>query len=283
MMYFWQFLCLLLLHIPLVVSLEHSPWFDRDFALYVRPTFLYQYYPKFNSTSSSYFHNRSGQDQFFTLSGSLTAFGISGELEFDFANTRKQKACLDSVRLNARYQLLSDLAAVDPLSLVLGATYIQAFGQSVNDPSSFHHGKCEVELYLSAGNEFPYKQFWETHTWGMVAFGVADKGSAWMRLDLAVEKNWFDQHKIQASIHTLVGFGQESLKLPPTHFHGYGPIKHRSVDLELRYSWATECYGRFDLGYTYRVYASNFPANTQVALLGWESEHSVIDFIALFK
>ena len=53
----------------------------------------------------------------------------------------------------------------------------------------------------------------------------------------------------------------------PHHFTGYGKIRHRSVDVGLRYTIGLKCGATFCLQYARRIYAYNFPENANLAFV----------------
>ena len=61
--------------------------------------------------------------------------------------------------------------------------------------------------------------------------------------------------------HSLMGLGDKNLNL--CHFKGYGAIAHRSIDIGMQYSYLFENLSKLHLKYAYRVYAKNFPLNSQ--------------------
>ncbi len=54
--------------------------------------------------------------------------------------------------------------------------------------------------------------------------------------------------------------------LNPCHFHGYGSIRHRSIDLGFCYTYLLEFYGNTNLTYSYRLYAHNYPIHAHQIL-----------------
>jgi hypothetical protein len=261
-------------------AIERCPWLDRDFEVNLRPSFLYQYY-RIIDASPHVLHPRAN-DKFYTLSASLAALGIEGEVETTLASTAYQRPALDNVCLAARYQFLTDVSGQDPVSLVCGALFIQAFRHSVRDPSSFHHGKCEGELFVSLGKEKSWYDFWTTRVWGMLSLGTADKGSSWMRGEIFAEKNCPEKSQMKVFLRSLCGFGRHAFSsIKP--FEGYGPLRHRSVDIGASYSRDLDGYGQLDIAYSYRVYARNFPRNAQSLLLRWTYSLSIMDVVGIVK
>lgn len=272
-------LCFLLIFIPaMIFSTEQSPWFGRNLEIEARGVYLFQSYRSVDASGKS--KHYSSDDNFLALGvessvdGSLLSFlgfpnlnAFDAELEVIFADTRHRGFGFDNIRLTGRYLWMDDVAAIDPMSVAIGFTAIQAWTQSLYDPSSFHHGRIEAELHVSAGKEFSCLDFWMNRVWGFCAIGTADIGSPWMRFNTAWEHNIWDQHRFQLFARTLWGFGGRSLNI--CKFHGYGPIKHRSVDLGLSYHYSFENLGVLGIEYARRVYARNFPEKTNLFLVSY--------------
>lgn len=256
-----HFLAILLALPVFMHGTDLMPWLSRDYEIQLRPTFQYASYRKIESPHRDIHH--SGNPRFYTVSGGISRYDLSGEVEATLANShpRQNPAC-DNFRVTARYRLLNDVGGNDPISLVTGLTLTQAFKHSVRDPSSFHHGKGEAELHLSIGREKPCEQFWLSRWWGVLGFGCADQGSPWVRLDFDWERNWWDVHQVRLYAHTLWGLGHHDFNSIKT-FHGYGPIGHQSVDLGIRYSYLL-CSGMLSIEYAYRVYSQNFPSHVNL-------------------
>jgi hypothetical protein len=150
-----------------------------------------------------------------------------------------------------------DDVAGDPFSLGTGLSYSQAFEHSRKDVSSFHHGLYNAELFVSIGKETPEDLFWSSHWWGVAAFGMAEQGSPWIRLNVDYEKRWRQFHEIGAFVHTLWGLGSRSLHIED--FRGYGSVNHQSIDCGLRYRYLIEYFGSASIDYSFRIYGKNFP------------------------
>lgn len=256
--FFWMFL------FPFLVgATEYAPWYPRDVELQTNSTLLYQSYKWVNTPKG--FRHKGSDDLFLNLSGAIyyTVYGV--ELETSFAHTHHQKKMdWDSLSLTGRYQLYDDVLG-DPFSLVIGGTVRQVFKVALHDRSCFYHGGIEGEIHLAAGVETSLEQFWVTHLWGVLGAGLSDRGSPWIRFNAAWERNWWDQHALAVFLNTLWGLGGEGLH--PKHFHGYGSIKHDSIDLGLTYTSTLKCGGSISFGYSRRLFAQNCPQNVNRAFL----------------
>jgi hypothetical protein len=245
----------------LLHATDLMPWFSKDYEVQTRGTYLFQAYRHIQTPHRNLHHSENSH--FYTFSGGISRRDLSGEVEATVANTSRQRPGVDNFRVTARYRLLNDVGGQDRGALTTGLTLTQAFTHSLNDISSFHHGIRETDVHLAVGHEKPCEQFWFTRWWGVFGLGVGDRGSPWIRGDLFWERNWWDLHQLRVFAHSLWGLGHNNLHRTKS-FHGYGSIRHQSVDLGIRYSYLFEWSGIMSLEYAYRVYAVNFPAQANL-------------------
>lgn len=239
----------------LLQSTELRPWTEVDLQLYPRFEYFYQHYHKINSSDGS--KHRIGNDHFYTLGvyGSYDVWSV--EAETTAATTHYRCFGFDNVRVTGRYRLWNDIVG-DFASVMAGGTYIAAPQSAVDDIGSFHHGGNEGKLHLAIGKERTCGDTWASRTWGVLQYGFADEGKPWWEWTLAWEKNFNRTTYLEFFATGLYGLGREGIDLDCS-FRGYGPIKHRSVDLGARVTRMTECYGIWYAEYAQRVYAYNFP------------------------
>jgi hypothetical protein len=244
-------------------STEFQPWVGNYFEFEWRNTLLYQTYPVINSNSQRVKYSSS--DFFFTtsLSNALKP-EFSIELEAALAYTRHQKGNIDNFRLTGRYMWLDDLLG-DRISLTTGVKLTQSFLNSLHDISSFHHGRAEAEFFISLGQEESLETKWGSRWWVVGGIGVANRGSAWLHAQSTYEFRLLPKHEVRLFGEGLLGLGHK--QLPIHHFHGYGPIQHRSLDLGIRYTYLIDFFGSASFEYSNRVYARNFPAQAHRFLL----------------
>jgi hypothetical protein len=247
---------------------ELMPWFGKDFEVDLRASAVYQTYPYIQSSRHSRKH--SSDDFFLTLGLEASvdttllslldypSFGpIDAEFEIILADTRHRQFGFDSAQATIRKLWLNDVIG-DPISLTTGITLIQACQESLHDPSSFHHGKFEAEAHVAFGQEVVCWSTWTQRWWSVLALGCADVGYPWLRGDLSWEYLSADQRQLfRVFTHTLWGTGHKSFNF--YRFHGYGPVRHQSIDIGLRYTYDFDIWGLLALEYTYRPYARNFP------------------------
>ncbi len=240
---------------------ELQPWFGKELEFSLRPSYSYQGFKKIQTPKGTVASKGWSQTTGLSLS-LISAQQWSGEVELDAVNTRKRHLGFDSGKVTARYLLLDDVKG-DPVSLTGGATVGFVSSRWLKDPSVIRHGNANVEGHLAVGKELSNGPVWTYHFWAMMGLGLSNKGSGWGRLSLNVEKNIQEKHRIALFSEGSEGFGHRTLVLGPT-FEGYSKVGYRAIDVGARYSYKTDFWGSFSLGYTRGVYARNQPeqANT---------------------
>lgn len=248
---------ILLLFPWLVHSVEYEPWIGTYFEFEWRTALRCQKF-HFLACPDSLRSYRSN-DLFLNTSLSVAVkpqFSI--EAEAVAASTRRQSGGIDHIRINGRYVFLDDIAG-DPLTVTFGAGLIQGFNRSYKDKGAFHHGHSEAEIFLSAGKERTEGMRWISRWWGMLGIGCAERGSPWIRFNASFAQRFKKKHELEIFAHTLWGLGHKNLH--PSHFGGYGPVQHQSVDLGFAYRYLIDFFGNVAIEYSKRVHVRNFPAD----------------------
>ncbi len=261
----WPLFLFFLLFLQRGEATEYQPWLGNYLEFEWRNSLLYQGF-SFVSTGSDLKKYSTGDFFFCTSLSNALMPNFSIELEAVGARTKHQRGGqVDHLKAAGRYVWQDDLAG-DPFTLTTGLAFSLAFKRSVHDLSSFHHGRGEAEFFLSAGKEWSKGTEWESRVWGMWGVGGAlERGSPWIRFQLAYEKQFLCLHQFQGFMRSLWGLGHHSL--PLHHFHGYGAVQHQSIDLGLRYTYVLEYFGSASLEYSYRIHARNFPAYVHHVLI----------------
>lgn len=246
-----------------VHATEYQPWLGNYYEFELLSNLKYQ--GSGWLASGSHLKKYTANNVFLNLSLSNAIPDPSCGIEFEVteARTRIQHGEIDHLKLTGRYLWQDDVAG-DPMSLITGVSYIQAFKKSLKDVNSFHHGLYNTEFFVSFGKENPDEWLWGSRWWGIFALGIAEQGSPWLRFNLDYDKRLFEKHEMSLFVHSLWGFGHKRLQLH--NFQGYGPIKHQSIDLGMRYTYLLEYYGSASVEYSYRVYAHNFPSYVHCVL-----------------
>jgi len=192
----------------------------------------------------------------------------SVEIEVNNAGTTANNFGWNDIIVTGRYQLMDDISGENLVSAVAGVSIARARPKFVQDISTFHHGTWEYLFHGSIGKEEQCGPTWASRAWSLVGLGVANEGSLWVISHLEYEKNSCDLFWYGIFLNGLFGMGSQDLTI--TDFSGYGPIKHRSVDLggQLTYSFWEN--GTLTVRYSFRVWAENFPAYTNLATIEFE-------------
>lgn len=234
-------------------STELEPWFGDIYQVEAR-TFL--------SAQNFEIPHRSACKEdawafFWNLSlGGFNCEYSSLEIESLTAQTSVRNFYWDCIRFTGRYFLWDDVAG-DPFSLSTGLTLTLASHAALYDFNAFHHGQLEGEWHVAVGKEIPFYDEWEFRFWGIVGLGMAGRGYPWMHLELNAAGKWF-MHEGKIFCRSLYGFGSKKL-LNHCHFHGYSDIRHRSIDLGVRYDYQIDFNGSLGFEVFYRIYQQNFP------------------------
>lgn len=240
------------------LATDYQPWLGNAFEFESRASFYYEHFSCLHgSRSGSRSISYPSRNGFATLS-LANAFppGFGIECAVQEAWTHAQKGTIDHLKLNGRYLYWNQLEG-DPFHFLIGCSLIQAFKDSVKDPSSFHHGRREGEFFVSIGRERFEGMEWTNRYWGLAALGLANRGSPWLRGKLCWEYRFTPKHQMDLFCQALCGAGQQPLFVK--HFKGYGSVKHRSIDAGLAYTYWIDFFGSVRFAYSTRLFARNFP------------------------
>jgi hypothetical protein len=250
--------------IPSLKAIELKPWFGRAVEIETRSSCLFQQYDEIASDCGSF--KSSSFDQFAALSGAIAFDTVATEVEVNFGHTSKNNFNFECARLLASYLVLDDVT-FDKFSLLAGGVATFANRPFVNDISAFFHGTLEFEAFLSFGKEISSRAAWLTRAWGVFGFGVASLGKPWIRADAHLEQVLWKGTRVGLSSYYLFGLGEDPLKKCVV-FKGYGPIRHRSLDLGVSLTRVVgTCGGELEIEYAKRVYARNFPSGVDLIKL----------------
>lgn len=246
-------------------AIEYKPWAGNFLEFEFRSTALYQHYQSI--ASQSRLHAHSADDLFLTFSLGNVYNQFAIELEGTFAETHRQRGCVDNLRLHGRYIWMDDIAG-DDFSFTTGAILSQAFLPALHDISSFHHARGEAEIYATVGKEQSCGTIWLSRWWVLGGIGTGlEQGAPWLKANIEYESRLSADGEWGVFVKSLWGLGNR--RLCPHHFHGYGSVQHQSVDIGLRYRYLLKYMGSLTAEYTYRPYARNFPAYSHCFLVTW--------------
>lgn len=246
-----------------LAATDYRPWFGNTLEIETCAACQLQGYRKVSTGEGTKHHP--AIDLFFDLSAATSFDFLAAELEAVATDTRYRRFGMDCIKLTGRYRWLNDIVG-DPVSLVTGLSIAQVFKPGLRNLSSFHHGGIECEAHVAVGRERSFMQYWFSRYWAVLGVGIADMGYPWIRGDYAWEYNFCEKHILRLFANSLWGLGYHHLH-HVNHFHGYGSIRHQSIDLGARYSFLFNWGGTLSLEYAYRVFARNCPKGVNIAYL----------------
>lgn len=259
-MIFKAIIAFLILGVPLGAT-DLKPWFGNTLEIDAQAACQFYIYHLIDDWHKT--QHRNSCDALYDISASTSYNDLAGEIEAVTSSTHYCSFGMDSIKLTGRLRLLNDIVA-DPLSLVTGVSISQVFKPGLRNLSSFHHGGIECEGTLAAGKEFSLMQYWISRWWTVFGVGVADMGYPWIRGNLSWEHNFCEKIHLNLFANSLWGLGYHQLGRID-HFHGYGSIRHQSIDVGFRVSSFSICGGDVRLEYAYRVFARNCPKGVHIA------------------
>jgi len=225
----WFFLLLATLS-----ATEYAPWLTRQLEIVPTATFGCQ-----------------DTDPYAAFSVLMPKDKWSAELEFETAKTHYRSWTPSDLKGTLRLEFSSDILD-DPYALIAGFSLAKVFRPARKDPTFIFPGGLEGELSLSIGREKTCANTWDSRWWLMGAFGRADQGSPWLRLNGSYEWNC-EPHFLALVAYSRCGLGSHHWK----PFHGYGSVAYRLLDLGARYTYRTDSDLLVSLEYTYRIWAHN--------------------------
>lgn len=251
---------LLILFVNLTEATQLRPWLGPDLLPILTANYTLQQYHWVRVSNHAV--EDPSVDHFVSGGGSIAYSPYSLEIEVDTAATSANSYGWEDVRITGRYLLMNDITAEDPVSMTAGVSLSKVRPRFVRDISTFHHGSWEYLFHTAIGKEETCGATWASRAWGLVGLGVANEGSYWVESKIAYERNACDRYWYGLFLKGLFGFGSQDIDIDD--FNGYGPIKHRSVDLGGRFSYSFHENGYLTAKYSFRVWSENFPAYTNV-------------------
>ena len=248
-----------------------APWYDNSFVLETSSQTWLQSYRQIKSSHKKY--KADANDLFLSGQAAISLFEWRGALAATGAFTHAQHGYLDNLRANLSYLVKDDVAG-DPLSILIGVRLEKAFDWSVKDISSFHHADLEAMAYMSIGKETACMEELVSRWYSCLLVSIAENVSPWASVKGSYLRKLSHVEALEFFATYLVGFGSEAIN--PERFKGYGEIKHRSLDLGIKYSLEIDRAGKLSLAYQYRPYAYNFPAEAHILAVSYECEFGVL-------
>jgi hypothetical protein len=247
----------LFLWIPLTLfGLDREPWFCNLWEFTFTPTYTYSRYPKVQNGVPHKQHPSNDHLLGFDLAVAPSP-SWQFDVEVEFADTPRQSMGFRSGAFQARYLWLDDLLG-DPVSLTFGAVGRQVSGRSLKDVSCPYHSNFNFEINTVLGREWDQEFAWRIRVFGGGALGIGNRGLPWASAFGTVEGQIKQAHRLGLFCDGSAGFGSRTDVLID-RFNGYAFIKHRNIDVGLKYTYAFEIWGHLSFTYTRRVYARSFP------------------------
>lgn len=244
-----------LLLLPLSLwSFDFFPWFGTDFELEVKPYYAFRYFPNVNTDAPNYRDHEIGN--LIGAEVSITALrewmlGVTTSL----AQTSKMDFSLNQVGFIFGTQWANDRLG-DPFALSSYLVINGSTSTATKDPILYHSARWEYELHTSIGKECFFNASWCSRSWLDAAIGFGSTGAPYFKGLLFFEQNFCDQQIAALFFRSWVGFGSRALE---ENFYGYGSIRHRNLDVGVRYAYDTWYWGDFGLDFSIGVIASNYP------------------------
>lgn len=184
-----------------------------------------------------------------------TSSDLSFELESRFTATHAHSFALDQLKQTLRYALLDD-ARGDCFAMTIGGSFVEPISFGLKDPAYIHHAFFEVELHAAFGREWTAEEQLIGRTYALGAIGCGIEGYPYLRGLMGANWRVGCEQMIRGDLRGEVGFGRHNLHLH--HFHGYGNIAYRFIDVFLEYRYHTVC-GDYSVQFLKRLYARNCP------------------------
>lgn len=245
---------------PALWGLEGGPWLGNGLEIVIWPSYTFQTYDKVNTNGQTVLYP--SRDSF--INGRVEVapwdcFDI--RIEAQVARTTQHGLFFQYARAGMRYILFDELLGC-PFTVAVGGFAEAASKKALYDLSTPEHGTVEGELHLAIGRERWGCSDWLWRSWALGAVGFGNKGAGWLRGKIGTSRQICGCVILWGAAEGLAGLGE--LPLPPLgQFTGYGPIAHRSIDLEAGARVRIGLIGWASLSYSYRLHAVNFPEQAQ--------------------
>jgi len=254
-------------------SLEQSPWLGDVYGFNTKTDVSYSHYRYIDQAKEqpayTYRSYLTKEALSFTASDALEV-----GLEIELARTPFQLYGFRSSALGARYCLLNDIAG-DLLSFAIGANMRGVGGRSVKDVNSPYSSYLNTEVMASLGKEFTKQRDWTSRGYVAGFIGLANHGSAWNRFEFSCEGKFLSSQVLKSFMTGYFGYGPKKI-VDINHFHGWGEVAHRSLDLGVQYRYCFTFWGELSLSYAYRVFAKSYPQHQQTIEISYSLPFSLL-------
>ncbi len=241
----------------LIVSLEMQPWFGNPYEFSFLSKYAYSRFSEVNSAIPPLANTSNDHLLHFNFEYPPSP-NIDLDTDLEFIDTPRQSFSYRTFALQSRFLLSDDLVG-DTVSFYLGANARLTSKRSLHDISTPYHGDIGVEGSFAIGKQFDQGN-WKVRPWGFGAFGMSNRGSPWIRGCLSLEGNINESGKWAIYAHAMHGYGRKTV-VNIDHFHGYGSIREKNIDLGIKIGHRFDVWGTLSLEYRRRVYAKRCPEN----------------------
>lgn len=253
----WKSIACLSLSLPLAgAAFEESPWLGQPLEFRWDMAYTYSQYSKVQDALIPLRHTSHDHLFVFGIDAPLSEFWDTG-IELEITDTPRETWRTRSFGAEIRRLWLNDIEG-DFITLTTGAIFRYVPLVPIQDISTPYHYRFNYELNAAVGKEWEQEGFWRFRTFGFFGAGIANRGSPWIRADLAVGFNQEERFQYELFTRTYWGFGEQK-EVNIEHFHGYARIHHQSIDLGVNLRYILEVWGSFSFEYAHRVYARSFP------------------------
>lgn len=251
-------ICGLLLLSVTVFATEYAPWFTTPLEFQGRLSYLYEHANSVQSPLGNF--AESTRDSSALLGLAVTPWPYwNVEAELFLTHTSDIAFAYEAALLTVRYAWLDDITG-DCFSLVTGATLSFPGTRFLHEFSFFYHGHANTEFHATMGKEWASEFERKACLWGLVGYGIAERGSPWLH-GLGV----FEMHPHHCIVlgifaEALYGLGHNNI----THskpFSGYASIGHQSINLGSYLDYEIHYLGTLKLLGWYRPHAHNCVEN----------------------
>lgn len=265
-------LCFLLLP-AYALALDVEPWLGELWEFHFIPAYTYDRYP---SVQNGHPQLKSASNDHVVALGLGTACTPTSafDVEMEFADTPRQSMGYRSAAGQYRYQWTNDSAG-DAASFTTGFNVRGVSRHSLKDVSCPYASDINIEGTGALGKEWDHGSAWLVRAFGFGALGIANHGSPWMRFLFSIDGTQECRHRYGLYCLGYFGFGAKTV-VRTNHFHGWGSIRHQSVDVGVKYSYLFDIWGSLTVAYTRRVFAQSYPQDVNFFTISYSLPFSFI-------
>ena len=266
-MIFKGFVGWIALFIPmLAATVEIQPWFGEVYEFHLLSSYSYSRFSKVQGGVPQIRSPFNVNLLYFSLDFPPSPeWSIDADLQF--ADTTQQDFNFRTAALQVRYLWLDDIIG-DKVSLCTGMNTRFTPSYALHDVSCPSRTNVDFEANFSIGKELEVRESWLFRVWGFGAVGHGIWGSPWVRGVVAFETNLDDLHKWALYAEGNNGYGSHR-RVNTDHFHGYGKIRTKSIDLGLRYGYRIGVWGTLRFEYVRRFLAKAAPAHVNTVIVSY--------------